>query len=63
MNLPAEKAACQPELLCKASEANLTNISPLSAVRVIFGRVFEVKPFPGCNRSPFVFGPSYIYKF
>ena len=61
--LPAENLACQPMLLCKASETNLTSISPLSAVSVILGRVLEVKPLPECKRRPFVLEPSYIYQF
>lgn len=36
-DLPAEKSARQPALLCKASLTNLTSISPLSAVSVILG--------------------------
>jgi succinate dehydrogenase/fumarate reductase-like Fe-S protein len=56
--LPAEKVAFQPLLLCKASVTNLTNISPLEAVSVIRGAVFDVKPLFGCRRNPLVLAPS-----
>lgn len=56
--LPAENVACHPSLLCNASVTNLTNISPLDAVSVIFGLVVAVNPFPGWSLKPLVEEPS-----
>lgn len=56
--LPAENVAFHPLPLCKASVTNLINISPLEAVNVILGGDPEVKPDPGCKRSPLTLDPS-----